>query len=63
MLTRAVGRPVFLTMLLFMVVAWIAGNTIAGRIGAAVDEPPFVYLEGVRTLTGVFLTVLILITQ
>jgi uncharacterized membrane protein len=62
--TRAAGRPVFVALLTGLVVGWIALNL--GLIASgqkAIDEPPFIWLQGVVALTALYMTILILTTQ
>lgn len=61
--TRNAGRPMFLLTFAVIVLGWVLFNIFAPRPGHAIDPPPFVFLELACTLTGVALTVLILVTQ
>ena len=62
--TRRAGRPAFIGLLTVLVVGWIALNLGLAAFGRRpVDEPPFFWLQGVVTLTALYMTVLILTTQ
>jgi len=59
-----IGRPWFIALVGFFVVAWIAANLIAARLGVeAVDPPPFAWLEVAATLFSLLLVVLLLVAQ
>ena len=58
--TQAIGKPLFLAILILLVAGWIAGN---GLGVFRFDEPPFPYLEGVCTMMGLCATILILVVQ
>jgi uncharacterized membrane protein len=58
------GRPWFIALVGFVVVAWVAVNLIAGRMGVeAIDPPPFAWLEVAATLFSLLLVVLLLVAQ
>ena len=58
------GRPWFLALAAFTVLAWIAANWIAERLGAQpIDPPPFAWLEVVVTLFSLALVMLVLVAQ
>jgi uncharacterized membrane protein len=58
------GRPWFVAVVGFVVVAWIAANLIAARLGVeAVDPPPFAWLEMASALFSLLLVVLLLVAQ
>ena len=62
--TRRAGRPAFVAVLTVLVVAWIVLNLGMKSIGRIpIDEPPFFWLQGVVTLTALYMTILILTTQ
>lgn len=62
--TALLGRPAFLGILSLLVLLWIAGNLILLRSSrAALDVPPFPWLEGALTLMALFVAALILTTQ
>ena len=63
-LTASVGRPRFVVLLTFAVLAWTGGNLLA-RYGlhTAWDDPPFGWLQGAITLLALYVAVLILVTQ
>jgi uncharacterized membrane protein len=59
-----VGRPWFIALVGFIVVAWIGANLIAARLGVeAVDPPPFAWLEMASALFSLLLVVLLLVAQ
>ncbi len=60
---KFVGRPRFVGILTALIGIWIATNLVLGRIGYAFDRPPFETLQDLGQLLGIFITVLILITQ
>lgn len=63
-LTGLAGRPRFLGALTLVLAGWVGFNGLA-RLGgyAAPDPPPFVYLQGITGIVGVYVALLILITQ
>jgi uncharacterized membrane protein len=61
---RALGKPRTLYVLLGIVVAWVAYNTLASRHGwPCYDAPPFFWLQGVIALYAAAITTMILIAQ
>ena len=63
-ITAAVGRPMFALGLTLIVVAWIATNLALACAGRQPWDPaPFPYLAGGASLIGLYMVVLILITQ
>ncbi len=63
-LTGALARPPALIFAAAAVLAWIALNTLAPRLGwRAFDPPPFNLLEVLATVFALFTTLLILATQ
>ena len=62
--TRGAGRPAFAASLTAIIVGWIALNLGLVAFGRTpIDEPPFVWLQGVVALTALYMTVFILTTQ
>jgi uncharacterized membrane protein len=62
--SRVIGRPGYLVLLVAVIVAWIGFNSVATRAGwSAFDPPPFAWLEGVLTGVGLLTTTIILIAQ
>jgi uncharacterized membrane protein len=61
--TAFVGQPGFAAGLGLVVAGWIAANLAGGRLGGAVDPPPFAWLQGAATTMALFVAVLILTTQ
>jgi uncharacterized membrane protein len=60
----AIGRPVFLSLILLFVAAWLLGNVLAPRFGLpAFDPPPFQALQGVVSLSALLITTILLIGQ
>jgi uncharacterized membrane protein len=57
------GRPWFIALVGLIVVAWVAANLIAARLGVAIDPPPFAWLEVAATLFSLLLVVLLLVAQ
>jgi len=63
-ITGRVGKPQFVAVLTGIVVAWIALNVVLQALGRTpLDEPPFFWLQGLVTLTALYMTALILSTQ
>lgn len=62
--TGWIGRPATLVLIVLAIPAWVAGNLLAGRLGAvALDPPPFVWLQGAAAGGALLMAVLILTTQ
>jgi uncharacterized membrane protein len=58
------GRPLFIALVGFSAVVWMAANLIAARTGVeAIDPPPFAWLEVAATLFSLLLVVLLLVAQ
>jgi uncharacterized membrane protein len=58
------GRPLFIALVGFSAVVWMAANLIAARMGVeAIDPPPFAWLEVAATLFSLLLVVLLLVAQ
>jgi uncharacterized membrane protein len=63
-LADAIGRPVFLSLILLFVAAWMLGNVLAPRFGLpAFDPPPFSALQGFVSLSALLITTILLIGQ
>ncbi len=63
-LTARAGRPMFIVGLIVLVTVWIALNTSLVLVGRVpFDEPPFFWMQGVISLTGLLIAVAILTTQ
>ena len=63
-LSDLIGRPLYIVGLLSFVALWMTGNLIARRLGlAALDLPPFPWLESMLTLVALLTTTVILVTQ
>jgi uncharacterized membrane protein len=61
-LADAIGRPVFLSLILLFVAAWMLGNVLAPRFGLpAFDPPPFSALQGFVSLSALLITTILLI--
>lgn len=56
-----IGRPRSIAVLSLILIAWVGVNIAAGR--RAIDPPPFPWLQDVGTGLGVYITILILISQ
>ena len=62
--TANLGRPLFLNLMLLLTAVWMIVNIFPRPFHLrAFDPPPFPYLEGLLTLSGLLLAILILITQ
>ncbi len=62
--TRLLGRPRTLYVVVGLVVAWIAFNLEAPRLGIArLDDPPFSWLQGVVSLGALLMTIMVLTSQ
>jgi uncharacterized membrane protein len=58
------GRPWFIALVGFIVVAWVTANLIAAKLGVeAIDPPPFAWLEVAATLFSLLLVVFLLVAQ
>ena len=58
------GRPWFIALVGFIVVAWVAANLLAAKLGVeAIDPPPFAWLEVAATLFSLILVVFLLVAQ
>jgi uncharacterized membrane protein len=63
-LTAAIGQPAFLIWLAVAASGWALANAAAAKMGyAALDPPPFSWLQGTASLSALFVTVIILTTQ
>lgn len=60
---RFVARPHFVGLLTAAILLWIVGNTALSVAGLTADRPPFQILQDLGEALGLYLTVLILITQ
>ncbi len=64
MLTKNVGRPRFLYMMVLVVVLWIAAQKLLAVFGmAGFDPSPFNWLQGLIGLSSLVVTTMVLITQ
>jgi len=63
-MTAVIGQPRFLIWVALVVIGWTLGNLGAPRLGhAALDPPPFYWLQGATSLSALFVTVIILTSQ
>jgi uncharacterized membrane protein len=63
-ISRLVGRPGYLLVILLSVSAWIAFNWLAPYFGRTpFDPPPFALLDGVMTLVALLTATVVLIAQ
>jgi uncharacterized membrane protein len=63
-LTRALGRPVFVIAIAAAIAAWILGNLAVRNFGGQpLDVPPFPWLQGTVSGLGLLMTILVLSTQ
>jgi uncharacterized membrane protein len=62
--TRRIGRPRVVYLILAFVAVWIGTNLVLPAIGLrAFDAPPFPLLDGILTLASLLLVVLVLTTE
>ena len=58
------GRPSYLGYVLALVALWVVANGLAEGLGfAALDPPPFFWLQGVVSLSALLTTTVVLIAQ
>jgi uncharacterized membrane protein len=63
-IASVMGRPWFIVLVTFGVVAWIGVNSIASTFGLQpIDPPPFPWLEVAATLFSLFVVILVLVAQ
>jgi uncharacterized membrane protein len=63
-MTRVVGRPRFVGLLTAAIVIWVGTNILLQAFGVgSFDPPPYQWLQDIAGLLGLYITVLILITQ
>jgi uncharacterized membrane protein len=63
-LSRFIGRPMYLVVLLGMVAAWAVYNSTAASWGLKpFDAPPFEMLDGIMSLVALITTTIVLIAQ
>jgi uncharacterized membrane protein len=63
-LSRFIGRPIYLTVLLGIVAAWVVYNSSAAAWGLKpFDAPPFEMLDGIMSLIALITTTIVLIAQ
>ena len=60
---RTVGRPRFVALLSVFILLWVTINWTLTAKGYPADAPPFQVLQDVGEALGLYITVLILITQ
>jgi uncharacterized membrane protein len=62
--SAAIGRPLFLVVIVSFVAAWILVNLMGSRIGVRpFDPPPFSALQGIVSLSALLTTTIVLIGQ
>jgi uncharacterized membrane protein len=62
--SRFIGRPIYLIVLLGMVAAWVVYNSTAVVWGLKpFDAPPFEMLDGIMSLVALITTTIVLIAQ
>src|SRR3954464_5590084 len=62
--TGIIGKPRTLYAVIAAVFAWVLVNVAITRLGYhPLDEPPFVWLQGVVTLAALLTTIMVLTTQ
>jgi len=63
-ISRIIGRPLYLLVLIGFAGAWIAANLLAPQFGhTAFDPSPFPLLAGILSLASLFTTTIVLIAQ
>jgi uncharacterized membrane protein len=62
-ISRIIGRPAYLVVLLAVVVAWVSTNVLAPFGMTAFDPPPFELLDGVLTFSALVTATIVLIAQ
>lgn len=63
-LTKNVGRPRFLYLMLLVVALWVVVHSLLKLFGIATfDPPPFYWLQGLIGLSALSVTTMVLITQ
>jgi uncharacterized membrane protein len=63
-LTAFIGHRWTLSAILAGVALWVAGNTLASRLGLPkLDAPPFPWLQGAVSLSALLVTTMVLTTQ
>lgn len=63
-LTKNVGRPRFLYLVLLVVALWVGVHGLLASFGVAVFDPaPFNWLQGLISLSALSVTIMVLITQ
>jgi uncharacterized membrane protein len=61
--TSRIGRPLTFYLVVLFVIAWIGSNlTVLYARGATFDPPPFTWLQGIVSLSGLLVAILILTT-
>jgi uncharacterized membrane protein len=60
---RTVGRPRFVGLLTLFILVWVAANWTLASNGHTADKPPFQLLQDLGEALGLYITILILITQ
>jgi uncharacterized membrane protein len=62
--TAVVAHPSFIVVVTVAVLAWIAGNLLAVRLGGMrLDGPAFPWLQGAGELAAIYITTLVLMSQ
>jgi uncharacterized membrane protein len=62
-ISRIIGRPACLVVLLAVVVAWVSANVLTPFGMTAFDPPPFELLDGVLTFSALVTATIVLIAQ
>jgi len=63
-ISRYIGRPLYLIVLLGFVICWIAANSLAPRLGVLPFDPfPYPLLDGILTVAALISTTVVLIAQ
>lgn len=62
--TSFLGRPAFLSIIWLIVLTWVLVNLFGRHLGLPQwDAPPFYWLQGAASLSGLLMTTVVLITQ
>lgn len=61
--TQRIGTPITFNLVIAFVVLWIVANlAVLHASGTTFDPPPFAWLQGIMTLSGLLIAILILTT-
>jgi uncharacterized membrane protein len=60
--TAAIGQPRTVYIVALFLIGWIGANLLLRTAGKAFDPPPFPWLQGIVSLSALFMTIFILTT-